>query len=73
MLYEMLTGKLPFEADTAVSVALKQIQTQPVPARAQLNPDIPEGLQEITMRAMQKDAGQALPVGGRDAARHRRI
>ena len=54
MLYEMLTGKVPFEADTPVSVALKQIQSRAVPPR-QLNPQIPEGLQEITLHAMEKD------------------
>ena len=54
ILYEMLTGKVPFEADTPVSVALKQIQSAAVPPR-ELNPSIPEGLQEITMHAMEKD------------------
>ncbi len=54
-MFEMLTGKLPFEADTLVSVAVKQIQSQPALPRS-INPDIPEGLQEIVMRAMQKDA-----------------
>lgn len=55
MLFEMLTGSLPFEADTAVSVAIKQIQTQAVKPRS-LNPSIPAALEEITMRAMQKQA-----------------
>ena len=55
MMFEMLTGKLPFEADTLVSVAVKQIQSQPALPRS-INPDIPEGLQDIVMRAMQKDA-----------------
>ena len=55
MLFEMLTGQLPFEADSPVSVALKQIELQPKNPR-QLNPDIPEGLEEITIKAMQKDA-----------------
>ncbi len=57
MMYEMLTGKLPFEADSLVSVAIKQIQSQAVLPR-QINPDIPEGLQDIVMRAMQKDAAK---------------
>lgn len=56
MLFEMLTGRLPFEADTAVSVAIKQIQTQAVRPTS-INPSIPEGLEHITLRAMQKDAG----------------
>ncbi len=54
MMYEMLTGKLPFDDDNAVSVALMQLQSDPVPPR-QINPDIPEGLEEIVIKAMQKD------------------
>ena len=54
MLFEMLTGALPFEADNAVSVAIKQIQSIPKRPR-EINPEIPEGLEEITVRAMQKD------------------
>ncbi len=54
MLYEMTSGELPFDADTPVSVALKQIQSQAKRPRA-INPEIPEGLEDITIRAMQKD------------------
>jgi serine/threonine-protein kinase len=54
MLYEMLTGRLPFEADNAVSVAIMQLQTDPKPPR-EIDPSIPEGLEEITLKAMQKD------------------
>ena len=54
MLYEMLTGQLPFEADSPVSVALKQIEFEAPPPRS-INPNIPEGLEQITLRAMQKD------------------
>ncbi len=54
MLYEMLTGKLPFEADNAVSVAIMQMQSTPEMPR-EVNASIPEGLEEITMKAMQKD------------------
>ncbi len=53
MMYEMLTGKLPFDADSAVSVALMQLQTTAMRPR-QINPDIPSGLEEITVKAMQK-------------------
>ena len=63
MLYEMLTGQLPFEADNAVSVAIMQLQQDPTPPR-QINPAIPEGLEEITLKAMQKDpaSGTSLPL-----------
>lgn len=53
MLYEMLTGKLPFEGETAVSVALMQLQSTPKRPR-EVNPSIPVGLEQITMRAMEK-------------------
>ncbi|MBQ9901444.1 MAG: Stk1 family PASTA domain-containing Ser/Thr kinase [Clostridia bacterium] len=54
MLYEMLTGKLPFDASSAVSVAVMQLQADPKMPR-QINPNIPVGLEEITIQAMQKD------------------
>ena len=54
MMYEMLTGRLPFESDSALSVAIMQMQTEATPPRA-INPEIPEGLEEITVKAMQKD------------------
>ena len=54
MLYEMLTGRLPFEADSAVSVAIMQLQQDPVLPR-DINEGIPVGLEQITMHAMQKD------------------
>ena len=57
MLYEMLTGKLPFEADNAVSVAIMQLQSEPKPPR-EINPSIPEGLEEITLKAMRKETSQ---------------
>lgn len=57
MLFEMLTGSLPFEADSAVSVAIMQMQEDPQLPRS-LNPDIPEGLEDITLHAMQKDPAQ---------------
>ncbi len=54
ILYEMLTGKLPFQSDNAVSVALMQLQNDPVSPR-EINPAIPKGLEEIIIRAMQKN------------------
>ncbi len=54
IMYEMLTGSLPFEAENAVSVAIMQLQTEPkLPTH--INPLIPLGLEQITMKAMQKD------------------
>ena len=57
MLYEMITGKLPFDADSAVSVALMQLQSTPMMPR-EINPGIPLGLEQITMHAMQKNPAQ---------------
>ncbi|MEE1503179.1 MAG: Stk1 family PASTA domain-containing Ser/Thr kinase [Acutalibacteraceae bacterium] len=53
MLYEMLTGKLPFDADNAVSVALMQVNSEAQPPRT-INERIPVGFEQITMKAMQK-------------------
>ena len=57
VLYEMLTGKLPFQSDNAVSVAVMQVQQQPQSPR-EINPDIPVGLEQIIMRAMQKNPSE---------------
>ena len=54
ILYEMITGKLPFEADSAVSVAIMQLQNTPEKPR-ELNDSIPEGLEQIVLHAMQKE------------------
>lgn len=54
VMYEMLTGQLPFQSDNSVSVAIMQLQTDPVKPR-EINSSIPEGLEQITMRAMQKN------------------
>ncbi len=53
VMYEMLTGQLPFQSDNSVSVAIMQLQTDPVKPR-EINSSVPEGLEQITMRAMQK-------------------
>lgn len=57
MLYEMITGRLPFEADNAVSVAIMQLQADPKPPK-EINPAVPDGLEEITLKAMQKNPTQ---------------
>ena len=54
LMYEMITGKLPFDGENPVSIALKQISEEPKPPR-ELNPDIPEGLEQIILFAMEKD------------------
>ncbi len=53
-LYEMVTGKVPFDGDTPVSVALKHIQEMPVEPH-KLVPSLPYGVNEIIMKAIQKE------------------
>ena len=53
MMYEMLTGQLPFEAENAVSVAIMQLQAEAQRPRL-IKPDIPVALEEITLKAMEK-------------------
>ncbi len=54
VMYEMVTGRVPFDADTPVSVALKHMQEEPVEP-IELNPNLPIAVNKIIMRALQKD------------------
>ncbi len=54
VLYEMVTGRLPFEGDSPISIALKHIQTEPEPPST-FNPSIPDSLEKIILKAIQKD------------------
>ncbi len=54
VLYEMITGRLPFEGDTPVSVAIQHINSIPLSPR-EIDPAIPEALEAITMKAMAPD------------------
>ena len=54
VMYEMLTGKVPFEGETPVAVAMKHIEETPVSPRT-LNSDIPEGIEAIVLKAMNKE------------------
>ena len=54
-MYEMVTGKVPFDADTPVSVALKHMQEEPVEP-IKLNSRIPVAVNQIILKAMKKDA-----------------
>ncbi len=53
VLYEMLTGRTPFDGDTPVAVAMQHIQDVPVPP-SELNPSIPQALEDIIMRCLEK-------------------
>ena len=54
IMYEMMTGRVPFDADTPVSIALKHMQEKPVEP-IKLNPSIPYAVNKIIMKAMQKE------------------
>lgn len=54
MLYEMLTGTLPFKAESPVAVAMMQVSEEPVKPR-EINSQIPVGLEQIVLKAMNKD------------------
>ncbi len=54
VMYEMLTGRVPFDADTPVSVALKHMQEKPVEP-IKLNPSIPFAVNQIIIKAMEKE------------------
>ncbi len=63
MLYEMLTGEKPFDGENPVSIALKHMQA--VPKRVtEINNSIPEGLEEITVKAMQKEPSKRYQTAG---------
>ena len=62
-LYEMLTGKKPFDGDTPVAIALKHMQSAPKKP-TELNETIPEGLEQIVLRAMQKEPYQRYQTAG---------
>jgi eukaryotic-like serine/threonine-protein kinase len=54
VLYELLTGRVPFDAETPVTVALMQVNEPPIPPM-EIKPDIPPALDAIVMRALEKD------------------
>lgn len=54
VMYEMLTGKVPFDADTAVSIALKHMQEEAKPP-IEVNPNVPVAVNDIIMKALRKD------------------
>jgi serine/threonine protein kinase len=54
MLYELLTGKVPFDAESPVTIALKHVSEPPVPP-LQLNPAVPPALDAVVLRALEKE------------------
>lgn len=62
-LYEMLTGRKPFDGDTPVAIALKHMQSAPQKP-TEINSTIPEGLEQIVLRAMQKEPNARYQTAG---------
>ena len=60
MLYEMLTGRVPFDGESAVTIALKQVNERPTPPSA-YNPAVTPELEEAVMRALEKDPARRYP------------
>ena len=56
ILYEALTGRVPFDAETAVAIALKQVSEPPVPPR-RINPEIPPALDAVVLKALPRTGG----------------
>jgi beta-lactam-binding protein with PASTA domain len=54
MLYELLTGKVPFDAESPVTIALKHVSEPPVPP-SRLNPAVPPALDAVVLRALEKE------------------
>lgn len=61
VLYEMLTGRLPFEGDSAVSVAIQHLSSVPLSPR-EVDPEVPETLEKICMKAMASDIDRRYPT-----------
>jgi beta-lactam-binding protein with PASTA domain/tRNA A-37 threonylcarbamoyl transferase component Bud32 len=60
MLYELLTARVPFDGESAVTIALKQVNERPVPPSAH-NPAVTPELEEVVMRALEKDPARRFP------------
>jgi serine/threonine-protein kinase len=57
VLYEMVTGRLPFEGDSPIAVALKHIQEEPIPP-AKINPRVPKSIEAIILKCMEKEVSR---------------
>jgi len=57
VLYQMLTGRVPFTAESPVAISLKHIQTQPTPPR-EINVDIPQSIEDVILKALEKDPNE---------------
>lgn len=63
LLFQMITGYLPFDADTPLAIVMKHVN-EPVPSPATFNPEIPPALQEIVLKAMAKNPEERYQTAG---------
>ncbi len=63
ILYEMATGRVPFEADTPFAIIMKHI-SQPLPPPTDINPDVPRAVEQVICRALSKNPGDRHPTAG---------
>ncbi len=63
MLYEMVTGMVPYDADTPFAVIMKHI-SEPLPMPTKVNPDIPEEVERVIIKAMSKEPGDRFQTAG---------
>ncbi len=61
VLYELLTGKVPFSGDTSIAIALQHLQANPIPVR-QLRPEVPPLVENIVQRSMAVEPGDRYPT-----------
>ncbi len=62
VLYEMLTGELPYDGENPISVAMKHLEGRP-PSPREIDPSIPEGIDAVTVRLLAKDPEERYPDG----------
>jgi len=63
MLYEMVTGRMPYEAETPLAVVIKHI-TEPLPLPRSVRPDLPEEVERVILRAMAKESDDRFQTAG---------
>ncbi|HHY47339.1 MAG TPA: Stk1 family PASTA domain-containing Ser/Thr kinase [Firmicutes bacterium] len=67
VLYEMLSGRVPFRGESPIAIAIQHIQEVPAPVRA-IRPEVPEGLERVVMKSLEKDPARRFKTAG-DMAR----
>nr|MDQ2998077.1 protein kinase [Chloroflexota bacterium] len=72
VLYELVTGRVPFDSDTPMAVLTKHVYEVPPPARS-LNPDLPIPVEQVLQKALQKDPAARYQTAGEMADELRRI